>query len=107
AGLGEAVPDRSSGAVAVVGEDVGHDRPAGRTVAVVADLLQPLAGERPRPPLDGVFDLVGRHVDLTRLLHRQPQAEVAIRVAPALARRDRDLTARAGERMAPFGVDAL
>src|SRR5205823_4464316 len=103
--LGEAMPDRCRGAVAVVRQGIGHDRDAGGAVTLVADFFQPLTGELPRPPLDRVLDPVGRHVDVAGLLHRKAQPEVAVGIAAALTRRDRDLTAGAGERLAALGVD--
>ena len=97
--------DRRRGAVAVVGERVDHDRNAGGAVPLVADLFQPFPGQLPRSPLDRVLDLVGGHVDLARLLHRQPQPEVALQVAAALFRGDRDLAAGARESLPALGVD--
>src|SRR5207249_9049851 len=103
--FGETVADGCGRAVAVVGQRVGHDRDAARAITLVADLLESRAGELPRPPLDRVLDPIGRHVDLTGLLDREPEPEIPVWVAPALARGDRDLTAGASERLAPLGVD--
>src|SRR5205814_9233590 len=93
------------GSVAVVGKRVDRDRHARRAVALVADLLQPLACELAGTSLDRSLDAICRHVDLARLLHREPQPEVAVGVAPALLGRDRDLTAGASERLPALGVD--
>ncbi len=99
------MPDRGRGSVAVVGERIDHDRHARGSIALVANFLDLLAGELAGPALDRVLDAVGRHVDLTSLLHREAQAEVAVGVAAALLGRDRDLAAGARKRLATLGVD--
>ena len=95
----------SRGAVAVVGHRVDQDRHARRAVALVTELLQRFAGGGAGAAVDGALDLVGRHVDLARLLDRQPQPEVALRAAATLLRRDRHLAGDLGERDGSLGVD--
>lgn len=69
AGAGEQVADGGDSAVAIVREDVDHHGHAMRTVALVADLLELLTCQLAGAPFDRVLDLVGWHVDLSRLLH--------------------------------------
>ena len=92
-------------AIAVVGERVGHDRHAGRSVTLIPDLFQRIAFQRAGASLDGAVDLVGRHVYLACLLDRQPEPEVAVGVASTLFGRDCDFTGGTCERLTTLGVD--
>src|SRR5713226_4229360 len=99
------MPDRRRGSIAVVGECIDHDRHARGSIALVADFLELLARKLAGPALDRVLDAIGRHVDLTSLLHRKAQPEVAVGVASPFLGRDRDLTTGARERLTTLGVD--
>jgi len=55
----------------LIGERVDHDRHARGPIALVANFLDLLAGELAGSALDRVLYAVGRHVDLTSLLHRE------------------------------------
>ena len=48
-----------------------------------------------------------RHVNFTRLLHRQAQTKIALWVTPTLASRDDDLTRNFGENLCLLGVGLL
>src|SRR6185295_4950554 len=64
--------------------------PAG-PVAFVGQLFVALALERAGALLDGAIDVVLRHVDRARRIHRQPEAGIAVRVPATGARGDGDL----------------
>ena len=108
AGLGEDRADLGRRAVAVVGRRLDEDRDAARAVALVHDLLVLDVVAAAGRLLDRPLDVVGGHVDRTRLVDGEPQPVVGVRVAAARARRDGDLARDLGEHGAALRVvDAL
>jgi len=103
--LDEDVPQRGAGPVPVVGDAVDQDRHAGGPVTLVAELLESLTGSGAGAPIDGVLDLVRGHVRLARLLDREAQPEVAVRVPAAFLGGDRHLAGDLGEGDGSLGVD--
>src|SRR5258708_12673897 len=99
------MPEGGGGAVAVARDRVANARHARGSIALIAHFLDLLARELAGTALDRVLDPVGRHVDLTSLLHREAQPEVAVGVTAALLGRDRDLPAGARERLSTLRLD--
>src|SRR4051812_35853644 len=97
AGLGEQRANVGGGPVAVVRRRLDQDRDAARAVALVDDLLELVALAGARRPLDRPLDVVQRHVDRARLVHREAQPVVRVRIAPTGARGDHDLPRNLGE----------
>src|SRR4029079_18153797 len=97
AGLGEHRADLGRRPVAVVRRGLDEDRHAARAVALVHDLLELFGLAAAGRLVDRALDVVGRHVDRTGLLDREAEPVVGIRIATALARRDRDLARNLGE----------
>ncbi len=80
--LGEGGAHLAGGAVAVVGQDLDHDRNAAGAVALVADLVVVLSVATQRL-LDRAVDVVLRHVLHARCDHRRPQPRVHRRIRHA------------------------
>ncbi len=76
--------DFAGGAVAVVGEDVEHDRHTVRAVPFVDDLFITDAFEFAATFLDGVLDRVLGHVRRFGFVDRVAQREVGIGIAPTV-----------------------
>ena len=79
-------------AVAVIRQDVEHDRSTARAVALVENLLVIAALCRTKPLLDGAIDIVLRDIVRLCLGKRQLQAHIARWVTAAHADGNRDLT---------------
>ena len=75
-----------------------------RAVTLEAKLLQGGAAQLAGAALDRPHDVVLRHVDFARLFHRQPELVVPIRVSPAFASGDGDLSRHLGELLTFLGV---
>src|SRR5207237_3541225 len=90
--------------IPVVGHGFDDDGDSMWTVGFEAKLLDLGAAQLTRTALDRPLDVVLGHVGGTRLLHRQPQPVVTVRVATAFPGRDRDLACHLGELLALAGV---
>ena len=102
--LGEGVAHFRHGARAVVGEAIDHHRRAAGAVALVAHLLVGHAVELAAAALDRVLHAVLRHVGFARLVHREAQPRVDVRIAAAELRGHRDLLDQPREHLAFLGV---
>src|SRR5699024_5676728 len=102
--LGKRVTHFRYGTILVVGQAVNHDGHAVRAVAFVTDFLVVFGFSVTGAALDSALDVVFRHVGRQGLVDRQPQARIAVRVAAAHARGDRQFTNQAREYLAAFLV---
>ena len=108
AGLGEDGANLGDRPVPIVGGHLDEDGDAAGAVALVDDLLVLDALAAAGCLLDGALDRVERHVGRTRLLDREPEPEVAVRIAAAGPGRERDLAPHLREDGAALDVvDAL
>ena len=103
-GLREHRADLGRGPVAVVGLGLDEDRHAAGAVALVDDLLVLLGLAAAGRLVDRPLDVVGRHVHRARLLDREAEPVVRVRVAAALPRGHADLARHLGEERAALGV---
>ena len=102
----EDVADLGARAVAVVGHRLDQQRDAARAVALVDDVLERVdVGALAGALGDRALDVVLGHRGVLGLLHREPEPRVALDVAAALLRRDRDGARELGEQLAATGVD--
>ena len=102
--LAERVPHLADRAVLVVGQDLDHDRDAAGAVGLVGDLFVVDAGQLAGAALDRALDVVGRHVDRLGVGDDGAQARIAVGIAAAVARRDRQFLDDAREDLAALGV---
>src|SRR4029079_11595204 len=85
AGLREDRADLGRRPVPGVGRRLHEDGHAARAVALVDDLLELLGLAAAGRLVDRPLDVVGGHVDRSRLLDRAPEPVVCIRAPPTLA----------------------
>ena len=101
--LGEDRADVGRRAVLVVGHRLDDHRDAAGAIALIADLVIVL-GVSAHGLLDGAFDHVLRHRLALRLLDREAQARVLLRVGVAHLRGDGDFLRQLGEKFRTRGV---
>jgi hypothetical protein len=105
AALGEDVFDLAYRPILVVGYGLDEQGDIARAVGIIGQLFHPgIVFQDARAALDGPLDIFFGHIDGTRLVDRQAEREVRIRIAAAMARRHDDVAAVLRENSRTLGI---
>jgi hypothetical protein len=78
----------ADGAIFIIGENLNEHRGATRSVPLVRQFELLLAFNLSRSTLYRPIDVVVGHINCFRLIDREPQSGIAVRISPTLSRRN-------------------